>query len=120
MLSKYWLAALITSSAAVPLTVVMSNENVLAHKSSFRVYNQTSYDIERLYSSESSYSNWGNNLGVLAKGFSTQIIFGNTSNASCLYDFKAVYSNGAEIDYPRVDVCKNNALVFYNQRWETR
>jgi len=96
----------------IPLTA----QSALAEKSNFNVYNSTGYTVERLYVSESSYTTWGPNLlhsGVLPSTYNTNINFGNSSRYACMYDFRAVFSNGAVLENRRVNVCQSGYLKYY-------
>ncbi|HEY0053698.1 MAG TPA: hypothetical protein VGB49_09820 [Caulobacteraceae bacterium] len=72
------------------------------------IHNETGYTIVRFYASNSGRNNWEEDIlgsGVLPSGRSVRINIDDGSGA-CLYDFKAVFSDGDELVRYRINVCE--------------
>jgi len=77
---------------------------------SFRVVNQSSGTVERLYFSHSSLRAWGNDqLGtsVLPPGRQVSYRAANAGN----YDFRAVWTNGRAAELMSVNVCRASQIT---------
>jgi hypothetical protein len=77
---------------------------------SFRVVNNSSGTVERLYFSSSRQSGWGNDqLGtaVLAPGRTVSYRAANTGN----YDFRVVWANGRSAELSNVNVCRASQIT---------
>ena len=109
--------AMIASALSVPVALSMTS-SALAAKSNFEVRNNTSVNLEYLYISESSLSEWGNDtLGptqIIAPGGSVVINFANPSPNVCFYDILATFADGDEVEGMQVDVCENDWYEFYD------
>ncbi|KKB07838.1 hypothetical protein [Devosia chinhatensis] len=74
----------------------------------FTVINNSSYDLHYFYTTPSSENSWGEDLlgdtGVLSAGHEATATIGDGSD-QCLYDFKFVMDNGAELIEPSIDIC---------------
>ena len=73
-----------------------------------RIINKTSYTMVRFYASRSSTSDWEEDIlgdSVVRSGSSVRINIDDGTGA-CLFDFKAVFSNGKEATRGKVHVCK--------------
>ena len=77
---------------------------------SFRVVNNSSGVVERLYFSHSSRSGWGNDqLGssVLAPGRLVNYRAANAGN----YDFRVVWTNGRVAELMGVNICRASQIT---------
>lgn len=71
------------------------------------IKNHTSYTMVRFYASRSSTSDWEEDIlgeSVLRSGKSVRINIDDGTGA-CIFDFKAVFSNGNEATRSKVNVC---------------
>lgn len=72
------------------------------------IKNKTSYTMVRFYASRSSTSDWEEDIlgdSVLRSGKSVRINIDDGTGA-CIYDFKAVFSNGNEATRGKINVCE--------------
>lgn len=105
---------LIAAACALPV-LSLSATAALASKENFVVRNNSSSVIAELYVSESNRSTWDNNvLGAdsLPRGGYTQVNFGDRSPNLCLYDIRAIFSNGQVIEDYQINVCRNAEYSF--------
>jgi hypothetical protein len=80
---------------------------------SFRVVNNSSGTVERLYFSHASQSGWGNDqLGdqVLPSGKSASYRAANTG----AYDFRVVWANGRAAELRRIDICVASTITIHD------
>jgi hypothetical protein len=106
---------MLASIFALPV-IALTAHQALASKYDFRVYNDSVITIKELYISTSGSDLWGHDvLGseVLESGENTQILFGDMSANSCLYDIQAKFSNGDILEGYQVNVCRNDWYKFY-------
>ena len=107
VMAVFFGAALITTPAAA-----QSNAD-------FRLFNQTGYEIEKLYVSPSASRNWGpDRLGndTLPNGRYWTLRFPN-AQAQCMQDMKVVFADGDEITYERLNLCSFARLTLrYNRK----
>ncbi len=75
----------------------------------FTVINNSSYDLHYFYTTPSNDNSWGSDLlgetGILEAGYQATATIGDGSD-QCLYDFKFVMENGAELVEPSIDICE--------------
>ncbi len=94
------LAALVLVAGAAP---------VLAQTVEFTVINNSSYDLHYFFTTPSNENNWGEDLlgdsGILEAGYQATATIGDGSD-QCLYDFRFVMDNGAELIEPGIDICQ--------------
>ena len=72
------------------------------------IHNQTGWTMREFYASDSRKSDWEEDIlgaDVLASGASLPINIDDGSGA-CVYDFKAVFTNGQELTRMNVNVCQ--------------
>ncbi len=72
-----------------------------------RIINKTSYTMVRFYASRSSTTDWEEDIlgdSVLKSGSSVRINIDDGTGA-CIFDFKAVFSNGNEATRSKINVC---------------
>jgi hypothetical protein len=84
-----------------------------ACNTAFRVVNNSSATVERLYFSHSSLGGWGaDQLGssVLPPGRMVSYRAANTGN----YDFRVVWRNGRAAELRRVNVCAASQITVTN------
>jgi hypothetical protein len=117
MLQQIIRKTLVASALSVPMLAMMAPK-AMANKTDFRVYNDSSYDIYRLYVSESSMDTWGGDIlgsDILPSGYNIQVIFGNPSPSVCYYDIRAEFSTGEVVEDYQVNVCTNDYYQFFDQ-----
>jgi hypothetical protein len=94
------LAALVLVAGATP---------ALAQTVEFTVINNSSYDLHYFYTTPSNEDSWGEDLlgdtGILEAGYQATATIGDGSD-QCLYDFRFVMENDAELIEPEVDICQ--------------
>jgi hypothetical protein len=108
---------MIASALAVPLVSFLAPP-ALADKSDFWVRNDSNNTISELYLSASNLDSWDNDLlgnVVLQSGDRFQVAFADTSNNNCLYDIRAVFSDGQVVEDYQVNVCNNDYYTFFDQ-----
>lgn len=80
----------------------------------FTVINNSSYDLHYFFTTPSNESNWGGDLlgesGILEAGYQATATIGDGSD-QCLYDFRFVMENGAELVEPQIDICTLNSYT---------
>jgi hypothetical protein len=80
----------------------------------FTVINNSSYDLHYFYTTPSNEDYWGEDLlgdsGILESGYQATATIGDGSD-QCLYDFKFVMDNGAELIEPAIDICSLNSYT---------
>lgn len=106
-----WIAAVLVLPIASLLTEV-----AWASKDNFIVHNRSNANMTELYISPSSQGAWDNNNvlsnEVLGAGENRRIPFANTSTSECLYDFRAVFDNGQQVEDFQIDVCTRTEYAF--------
>ncbi|WP_420470081.1 hypothetical protein [Brevundimonas sp. FT23042] len=73
-----------------------------------RVHNQTGWTMTHFYASDSRIDDWQEDMlgsSVLANGSSVTMNI-DDGNGGCLYDFKALFTNGQELTRMRINVCQ--------------
>ena len=80
----------------------------LALDRNVKIINETSYDMVRFYGSNVGADSWQEDIlgsDILYSGKSVSIDFDDQSGY-CVFDFKAVFSDGDEIVSERINVCE--------------
>ena len=90
-------------SVALPLSIAPSAS---AEKANFHFVNRSSYDVLKLYMSDSNDPNWRYVGGEIGSGEASKIKFMNPYGRPCYYDFKWMFPNGYTQEVRRVNVCK--------------
>ena len=93
--------AVLTLSSLVPQEAVAQDRRV-------RIINDTRHTMVRFYASNSSRTNWEEDIlgqRVLPAGQSVVVNIDDGSGA-CLYDFKAVFDDGDVLTRGQINVCK--------------
>ncbi|HEY9620291.1 MAG TPA: hypothetical protein V6C78_07975 [Crinalium sp.] len=105
---------LIASACVLPVLSGMAG-SALASKDNFVVRNNSNTPMTELYISESNRSTWDNNVlgaDTLSRGGQTQVMFGDRNSSVCLYDIRAVFSNGQVVEDYQINVCRNSEYTF--------
>jgi hypothetical protein len=113
LLTAATLLGLTGLAACVPPTQTMVVQQASCN-TAFRVINNSSGTVERLYFSHSSLGGWGNDqLGqnVLPPGRSASYRAANTG----YYDFRVVWQNGRSAELRQVNVCAASNIVVTNR-----
>lgn len=109
--------AAIVSSFTLPF-IALTAESGLADKADFQVHNNSEIAITELYVSESSRDSWDNDIldtDVLATGSSIQVVFGDDSPNTCMYDILAIFADGQSVEDYRVNVCSSGGYSFHDE-----
>lgn len=80
----------------------------------FRLTNGRSRSIYYFYASPSNIDSWESDLlgsATLSPSGSTQV-YVDDNRASCYYDFKAVFSDGASSTHYGIDICNLSSYTF--------
>jgi hypothetical protein len=99
---------------ALPIASLLT-ETVWAGKDNFTVHNRRNANMTELYISPSSQGSWDNSNvlnEVLRAGENRRISFASSPASECLYDFKAVFENGQQVEDFQIDVCARNDYAF--------
>jgi hypothetical protein len=121
MFQSFTRRAIAISALSLPLVSLLA-QSALADKSDFQVLNNTNLAITELYLSDSSLDSWNNNIlgsldsEVLVSGGSIKVNFADMSSDRCLYDIKAVFADGQEVEDYRLNVCENDNYNFFHQQ----
>ncbi len=97
------LGFVLSVAVALPLSIAPSAS---AAKSNFYFVNSTSYDVLKLYMSDSNDPKWRYVGDEIGSGETSKINFVNPYGRPCYYDFKWVFPNGYTQEVRRVNVCK--------------
>lgn len=107
MLNKLQFHSLVTSVLLLP-TLVLTAQKANAHPLDFVFYNSTNYPIYELYVSSNNTGIWEEDIlaeEVLPGYQSSQINFyGDVDN--CLYDIKAVFTDGSYLEDYGINLCE--------------
>ena len=91
-----------------------------ANDADFSLRNKTGYQIDEVYVSRHSSSNWGSDrMGsdALADGESIDINFPH-GNGACAFDIKVKYhDDNSTAEWGNVDLCKYNTISLY---WDAK
>jgi hypothetical protein len=72
------------------------------------IHNDTGYTLYKFYSTNSGSKRWGSDVlgsGTLENGSSMRLNFDN-NEGYCLFDFRAVFEDGSELQRGNVNVCE--------------
>jgi len=92
-------------NGALSAAAVQSNDG---HDRHVVIKNRTGWTMLRFYASDSRSDDWEEDIlgqDVLEDGENVRINIDDGSGA-CLYDFKAVFTNGQELTRSRINVCE--------------
>jgi hypothetical protein len=111
MVSGFLLKSISTATVSAAL-VALDVQIARADRRDFYVYNGNRQTIVQFYVSPPNSDYWGKNVlsDVLYSGNRTLIYFTNNSNR-CVYDLKAVYSDGS-YDQGRFNLCKTSRIDY--------
>ena len=91
------------------LALLASAMPAAAQTVEFTLINNSARALHYFYTSPTNDSNWGYDLlgedGTLESGYQGTVTIGDGSD-QCLYDFKFVMDNGAELIEPQIDICQ--------------
>ncbi|WP_374248245.1 hypothetical protein [Thermomonas sp.] len=100
-------SSILAASVAVVIGLALSGQADAADRR-VRIVNNTSYTMVRFYASRVSSGSWEEDIlgeSTLRPGRSVRIDIDDGSGA-CVYDFKAVFSDGDAVIREGVNVCK--------------
>jgi hypothetical protein len=115
MLQRFTRKTLAVMALSLPLLPLLA-QSALAGKDDFQIINNTGIDITELYLSDSSLDSWNNDIlstDVLEGGDSVKVNFADMSSDRCLYDIRAVFADGQEVEDYRLNVCENDNYKFF-------
>lgn len=113
MLLKLVNNTLIPMFLTLPMLLINSHKSQANDIRDFVVYNDNKLAITRLYVSSQNSDYWGKDIlkSFLWNGESSTISFHDNNN-QCVYDLRAVYSNGT-YDVGRYNLCTTYFVYFY-------
>jgi hypothetical protein len=117
MFQSFIRKAIAVSALGLPL-IALTAQSALADKDNFYIQNNSDLTISELYLSDSSLENWNNDIlgnGVLESGEQVTVDFADPSPDRCMYDIKAVFADGQEVEDFRINVCTSEQYQFFNQ-----
>ena len=101
-----------TTIAAVALTTTGANADNEDRR--VRIINNTSYTMQRFYASNVDTDDWEEDIlgnDVLRPGRSVTINI-DDGTGHCMYDFKAVFSNGRSLVRQGINVCRITSYTY--------
>jgi hypothetical protein len=104
-------AVLIGAAAAAappPPATAVATQSRDGHDRRVTIKNRTGWTMLRFYASDSRSDDWEEDIlgrEVLEDGHDVRINIDDGSGA-CVYDFKAVFTNGRELTRSRINVCE--------------
>lgn len=113
-------AAMLTAATVVPLPTLGTAEAKPVRGCNdgknrrVRMVNATSYTIERMYGSNEGRTSWEEDVlgdSVLRPGNSV-VVNWDDGSCYCIFDFKAVFSDGDKSEKRGLDVCKLETFRF--------
>ncbi|MCW5313203.1 hypothetical protein GTQ43_05055 [Nostoc sp. KVJ3] len=114
MLTKLFGNTLLATTLALPIVPLTSQNAFAFDKRDFLVYNNNELEITQLYVSSAKSKYWGSNIldsDIVGGSFDT-ITFSNNSN-QCMYDVKAIYSDGTYDLMHQANLCSTYGITFY-------
>jgi hypothetical protein len=117
MFDSFIRKAIAVSVLSLPI-VALTAHTALADKANFSIENNSDVAISELYLSDSSLENWNNDIlgqGILDSGERITVDFADPSPDRCMYDIKAIFADGQEVEDYRINVCTNEQYQFFNQ-----
>ncbi|BAY60265.1 hypothetical protein NIES22_03230 [Calothrix brevissima NIES-22] len=113
MLSQFLRNTLIAATFTLPFFPFTNQTALAGDRRDFIVYNNNELEITTLYVSSKDSKYWGDNIldSDLVTGSYEAVTFNNNSN-QCIYDIKAIYSNGT-YDISRTNLCDTYGVTFY-------
>ncbi|PLZ95852.1 hypothetical protein CI594_14295 [Fischerella thermalis CCMEE 5196] len=104
---------LIGATLAFSTLSVASQQSLAKDIRDFSVHNRNRLAIVGFYVSSQYSDSWGSNIlnSILWSGQTTKVTF-HDNNYQCIYDVKAVYSNGT-YDRGRYNLCRTHVVRFY-------
>ena len=99
---------LAAAAIAIPLTAAPA-ASALAEKIDLQIINQTSFDVMEINLSPGNEESWGeDHLGeyILSPGGVLQLTLPDEAFTTCIYDFRAIFSDGDKIEDYDLDICQ--------------
>ena len=103
-----------TFGAAAFLAAALAASTASANDHRVEIINNTGMAMKHFYASVTSTSAWEEDIlgkEVLEDGESVEVDI-NDGSDKCLYDFKAVFENGASLERAGIDVCKTESFTY--------
>lgn len=98
----------------VAMGLMLAGAPAQAQNVEFTLINNSSYALHYFYTTPTNEDNWGYDLlgedGTLESGFQGTVTIGDGSD-QCLYDFKFVMDNEAELIEKEIDICELNSYT---------
>jgi hypothetical protein len=94
----------------------------VASDADFKLVNKTGYQIDSVYVSAASSSNWGADImgsNSVPDGTSVAITFPHGGSA-CKFDIKVKYNDGDTAEWTNVDLCQYETISLYWDGKQTR
>ena len=103
----------LAATLAFPTLALLANAAV-AGKQDFIVHNLTGFSIIRLNVSSAGSNEWEEDVlrsDILGSGESVRVNFGGGTQ-DCVYDIRAIFSDGEAIEERRIDLCNTTDFSF--------
>lgn len=100
--------------ALAAAVVLISSLAAAAYDRHLTIHNQTGLTLYRFYSTNSGASHWGHDVmgdSTLADGGAMTLNFDN-SKGYCVFDFRAVFEDGTELQKANVNVCETGDYYY--------
>ena len=107
---------------AIPLAAAMLAASfgiASASDADFTLRNKTGFQIDEVYVSRHSSSNWGRDImgqDALDDGDSKKITFPHNSSA-CIFDIRVKYNDGDTAEWGSIDLCKYEKISLF---WDAK
>lgn len=110
----------LTAALLVSALSVASHGTSFANDADFTLKNKTGYQIDEVYVSTHSSSNWGRDImgtGALAEDSSVKITFPH-GNGACMFDIKVKYNiDSTTAEWGNINLCETDAISLY---WDAK
>lgn len=117
MVSKFLFKSIAIVGTALPL-IAFSSLKVLADEIIISVINNSGKEMTAIYISPPDQDDWGENELDEAVADRSKVDFSwdqddyGGSDAGCIFDVRAEYSDGKSTDLEKMDLCKEASLNF--------
>ena len=105
--------------AFVATSLALISFGAFASDADFRLKNKTGYQIDEVYVSKHSSSDWGKDVmgdDALADGESVKIKFPHSSSA-CKFDIQVIYHDKDKAEWSNVDLCEYETITLF---WDAK
>jgi hypothetical protein len=93
-----------------------------AGEQDFKLVNKTGYQIDEVYVSRATSSNWGRDMmgkDALGDGESVNLTF-NAPDKVCIWDMKVKYNDGDTAEWTKLNLCSiDKVTLFWDRKNQT-